>query len=122
MGAVQKPKEAIKLRKLKDIADDTGFPVFVCPPLGHPKDSQGRDPLMLIDSTVMDGKRPLLFDCGSVGLSLTASEFLRSTGAVCIEGLGQNLASSLIASIPLSTATTPEPAPEPAPISTRDSE
>merc|ERR1712187_1060806 len=78
--------------------------------------------MLLIDSTIMDEKRPLLFDCGSVGLNVSASELLRSTGAICVEGLGQKPTSSLIASSPFSTATTPEPAPEPAPISTRDLE
>merc|ERR1712232_805715 len=87
--AVQQPKASLKQRKLKDIAKDTGFPVFVCPPFGHPKDSEGRDPVLLVDSAITEFKRPLLFDCGSVGLSVPVSEFFRSTGAACIEGLGR---------------------------------
>jgi len=87
--AVQKPSAAIRQRKLKDIAAETGFPVFVCPPFGHPKDAQGMEPLMLIDSTVTELKQPLLFDCGTVGLSVPVSEFFRGTSAACIEGLSK---------------------------------
>lgn len=87
--AVQKPVGSIQQRKLKDIAKDTGFPVFVCPPFGHPKDEKGRATITLIDSSVTELKRPLLFDCGSTGLCLPVSEFLRSTGAACVEGLAK---------------------------------
>merc|ERR1711972_1058722 len=74
--ATQKPEKALKQRKLKDIEKETGFPTFVCPPFGHPKDSQGRAPLLLVDSTATELKQPLLFDCGSVGLSVMPSEFV----------------------------------------------
>merc|ERR1711865_1029314 len=79
-----------KQRKLKDLEKETGFPVFVCPPIGHPKDSQGRAPLLLIDSSVTEQKKPLLFDCGSVGLSIMPSEFTMMARAVCIEGLAKD--------------------------------
>jgi len=91
--AVQAEKSAVKQRKLKDLGKDTTFPVFVCPPFGHPQDSQGRDPILLVDSMVTELKKPLLFDCGTVGLSVPVSEFLRSTGAACVEGLGKAPAS-----------------------------
>merc|ERR1711920_640629 len=87
--AIQCPRGAIRQRKIKDISTDTGFPIFVCPPFGHPKDSQGRDPLLLVDSMITEFKKPLLFDCGSVGLSVPVSEFFKSTRAACVEGLGQ---------------------------------
>merc|ERR1712072_550837 len=88
--ATQKPESVLKQRKLKDIEKETGFPVFVCPPFGHPKDSEGRSPLLLVDSSVTEQKRPLLFDCGSVGLSVMPSEFVSMTRAVCIEGLAKD--------------------------------
>merc|ERR1712190_88871 len=106
--AAQVPEQIIKQRKLKDIEKETGFPTFVCPPFGHPKDSEGREPVLLVGSTITEFKRPLLFDCGSVGLSVPVSEFFRSTGTACIEGLGKNPALDTIMSAP-------EPAPEPAP-------
>merc|ERR1712139_238095 len=76
--------------KLKDIEKETGFPTFVCPPFGHPKDSQGRLPLLLVDSSVAEQKRPMLFDCGSVGLSIMPNEFVMMTRATCIEGLAKD--------------------------------
>lgn len=79
----------LKRRSLKKIADDTSFPVFVCPPFGHPKDKAGNEPLLLVDSSVTELKKPLLFDCGAVGLCLQASELLRSTKASCVEGLAK---------------------------------
>jgi len=85
--AIQKPESAIKQRKLNDISRETGFPVFVCPPFGHPKDSEGRLPTLLVDSSATEVKRPLLFDCGTVGLSVMPSEFISMTRASCIEGL-----------------------------------
>jgi len=87
--ALQKPVTSIRKHKLKEIERITGFPTFVCPPFGHRKDAQGRLPLLLVDSTVTELKKPLLFDCGSVGLRLHVSEFLRSTRAACIEGLAR---------------------------------
>eukprot|EP00927_Polykrikos_kofoidii_P060697 TRINITY_DN55622_c0_g1_i1.p1 TRINITY_DN55622_c0_g1~~TRINITY_DN55622_c0_g1_i1.p1 ORF type:complete len:667 (-),score=109.36 TRINITY_DN55622_c0_g1_i1:225-2225(-) len=108
--ALKIPKGNIKRMKLQEMQDGTKFPVFVCPPFGHPKDDQGRDPVLLVDSKVTEAKKPLLFDCGTVGLSISASEFLRSTGAACVEGLGYMPEAQSV-----SQATTPEPAPEPAP-------
>lgn len=96
--AVKEPRSAVKQRKLKDISKETGFAVFVCPPFGHSKDAQGREPLLLIDSMVAEFKKPLLFDCGSVGLSVPVSEFFRSTGAACIEGLGKVATLPVVAS------------------------
>ncbi|CAK0901300.1 unnamed protein product, partial [Prorocentrum cordatum] len=86
--AVQRPKESIKQRKLSEISKSSGFPIFAIPPFGHPKDETGMEPILLVDSTVTELKKPLLFDCGSVGLSIPVSEFFRCTGAACIEGLG----------------------------------
>lgn len=103
--AVQKPLSAVQPCKLKDISQETGFPVFVCPPFGYPVDQQGRPPLLLIDSSVVDQKRPLLFDCGTTGVSLSVSEFLRSTSACCVEQLSTDRRVDGTAS--------PEPAPEP---------
>ena len=68
-------------------------------------------------------KRPLLFDVGSMGVSLTVSEFLRSTRACCVENLAQP-AMPNSRKIPVAEsadgaawgAPSPEPAPEPAPI------
>merc|ERR1712130_800608 len=114
--AAQVPVDQIKMRKLKDISDETGFPVFVCPPFGHPKDKLGRDPLILIDSSVTDSKRPLLFDCGKVGLSMATSELVRSTGAACIDGLGYLPKAAVEASKPVNqvhAVDASEPAPEP---------
>eukprot|EP00928_Gymnodinium_smaydae_P079845 TRINITY_DN63681_c0_g1_i1.p1 TRINITY_DN63681_c0_g1~~TRINITY_DN63681_c0_g1_i1.p1 ORF type:complete len:624 (-),score=115.62 TRINITY_DN63681_c0_g1_i1:208-1803(-) len=126
--ALQKPKESIRQRKLKDISVETGFPVFVCPPVGHPVDGEGRAPLLLVDGAVTEYTRPLLFDCGAVGLSMPASELLRATGASCIDGLGMRVADgksslpdelALKEAAPLTLsdgfgcAATPEPAPEP---------
>lgn len=130
--ATQVPRERIRQRKLKEISDDTGFPVFICPPIGFRPDAAGKMPMLLVDSAVTEYKKPLLFDCGSVGLSIPSPEFLRSTGAACIEGLGEqppeakgagvaptaplagpgSVASARAAS-PAKSA--PEPAPEPAP-------
>lgn len=116
--AVQKPVSCIKLRKLQEIAKDTGFPSFVCPPFGHPKDSQGREPVLLIDSMVTELKKPLLFDCGSIGLCIPVSEFLRSTHAACVEQLvkAPKASGPVLEPPTLTPATTPEPAPEPAPV------
>eukprot|EP00930_Biecheleria_cincta_P027270 TRINITY_DN19153_c0_g1_i1.p1 TRINITY_DN19153_c0_g1~~TRINITY_DN19153_c0_g1_i1.p1 ORF type:complete len:620 (-),score=114.13 TRINITY_DN19153_c0_g1_i1:314-2173(-) len=111
--AVQKPAKAIRQCKLKDIAKDTGLPVFVCLPIGHPKDSKDRPPILLVDSSVMEMKRPLLFDCGSTGLCIPVSEFLRATGASCVEGLA--VAAKPKVPVPEPSVTSPEPAPEPAP-------
>lgn len=128
--AIQVPRSAIKQRRLKDISTETGFPIFVCPPFGHPKDSQGRDPLLLVDSMITEFKKPLLFDCGSVGLSVPVSEFFKSTRAACIEGLGKVEASAPVtakmavetldvaAAPPDSPDASPEPAPEPRPAGT----
>lgn len=118
---VQKPIKAIRMRKLKDIAVETGFPVFVCPPFGHPRDSEGREPMLLIDSSVRELNRHMLFDCGSVGLSIQVSDFLRGTQAVCVDGLALPPKPSAETSAPLippaqvatSLVATPEPAPEP---------
>lgn len=118
-NALQVHRKDITQRKLKDIEAD-GFPVFVCPPLGHPKDSQGRDPVLLIDSRVNEFKKPLLFDCGSVGLSIPVAEFLRSTssmGTVVVDQLGYEPIKEN--SRPASVA---EPAPEPAPLSPMDND
>merc|ERR1711907_520909 len=68
--AVQKPESALKQRKLKDIEKETGFPTFVCPPFGHPKDNEGQLPMLLVDSAITEQKRPMLLDCGTVGLSV----------------------------------------------------
>lgn len=87
--AVGMPPASIKQRKLKDVEKETGFPTFVCPPFGHPRDAEGRLPLLLVDSSVTELKKPLLFDCGTVGLTLPVSELLRSTGAACVEGLAK---------------------------------
>jgi len=87
--AVQVPAKTVRMRKLKDMASETGWPLFVCTPFGHPKDAQGREPVLLMDSTLTEVKKPLLFDCGTVGLSVPVSEFLRSTHAACVEGLAQ---------------------------------
>merc|ERR1711972_511826 len=83
---VKQPKQ----RKLKDIEKETGFPTFVCPPFGHPKDVQDRAPLLLVDSSVMELKRPLLFDCGFVGLSVMPQEFVSIARASCVEGLAKD--------------------------------
>lgn len=144
--AVQKPVASVVQCKLKDISQETGFPVFVCPPFGYPPDADGRPPLLLVDSSVADLKKPLLFDCGLTGLCITVSEFLRSTRAACVENLAQpnprrkvlndpkpegtaRAAPSELGALtqlgdgkssmisPASTgAASPEPAPEPAPI------
>ena len=117
--AVQKPLAAVQQCKLKDISKETGFPVFVCPPFGYPPDADGRPPLLLVDSSVMDLKKPLLFDCGTTGICLTVSEFLRSTRAACVENLALAKAPNALKisepGNPSGTAS-PEPAPEPAPI------
>eukprot|EP00438_Fugacium_kawagutii_P000919 Skav211594 [mRNA] locus=scaffold2962:63018:71549:- [translate_table: standard] len=111
--AVQKPVASVVQCKLKDISQETGFPVFVCPPFGYPPDADGRPPLLLVDSSIADLKKPLLFDCGSTGLAISVSEFLRSTRAACVE----NLAKQGRAPVPNDGGTaSPEPAPEPAPI------
>ncbi|OLP91532.1 hypothetical protein AK812_SmicGene26765 [Symbiodinium microadriaticum] len=120
--AVQKNVSCVKQCKLADISKETGFPAFVCPPFGYPPDAEGRPPLLLVDSSVTEMKRPLLFDVGSMGVSLTVSEFLRSTRACCVENLAQPMANSR--KIPVAAcadgasrgAPSPEPAPEPAPI------
>lgn len=143
--AVQKPVASVVQCKLKDISQETGFPVFVCPPFGYPPDADGRPPLLLVDSSVADLKKPLLFDCGLTGLCITVSEFLRSTRAACIENLARSnprrkvlndpkpegtvrAAPSELGALtqlgevkssmtsPASGAASPEPAPEPAPI------
>lgn len=120
--AVQKPLTAVHQCKLKDISTETGFPVFVCPPFGYPPDADGRPPLLLVDSSVTDLKKPLLFDCGTTGLCLTVSEFLRSTRAACVENLARaaknpsGTASGVKISEHPSGTASPEPAPEPAPI------
>uniref|UniRef100_A0A7S4V4Z0 YbaK/aminoacyl-tRNA synthetase-associated domain-containing protein n=1 Tax=Alexandrium monilatum TaxID=311494 RepID=A0A7S4V4Z0_9DINO len=108
--AVQKPRGAIRQRKLKDIEKQTGWPVFVCPPFGHPKDSEGRTPMLLVDSTTVELKKPLLFDCGSVGLSVPVSEFFRSTGAACIEGLARDAPAAPAEPVPASAASPAAPA------------
>mmetsp|Transcript_48851 Transcript_48851/g.114811 ORF Transcript_48851/g.114811 Transcript_48851/m.114811 type:complete len:605 (+) Transcript_48851:36-1850(+) len=121
--AVQKNVSCVKLCKLADISKETGFPAFVCPPFGYPPDAEGRPPLLLVDSSVTEMKRPLLFDVGSMGVSLTVSEFLRSTRACCVENLAQP-AMPNSRKIPVAEsadgaawgAPSPEPAPEPAPI------
>jgi len=110
--AIQKPESSVKQCKLKDLSKDSGFPVFVCPPVGHPKDAQGRLPVLLVDSSVVELKRPVLFDCGTTGICLPVSEFLRSTGAACVEGLAKAEKTTPAAKV----VPTPEPAPEPAPI------
>lgn len=124
---LKEPTSAIKMRKLKEMSDNTGWPIFVCPPFGHPKDKTGRDPVLLVDSVITEYKKPILFDCGTVGLSLPVSEFLRSTGASCVERLATpqapkaaKLAAKVAAAAIAadgehggSIAATPEPAPEP---------
>ena len=55
--AVQKPVASVVQCKLKDISQETGFPVFVCPPFGYPPDADGRPPLLLVDSSVADLKK-----------------------------------------------------------------
>ena len=119
--AVQKNVSCVKQCKLGDISKETGFPAFVCPPFGYPPDAEGRPPLLLVDSSVTEMKRPLLFDVGSMGVSLTVSEFLRSTRACCVENLAQPMPNSRIpvaesADGASRGAPSPEPAPEPAPI------
>merc|ERR1712085_159495 len=80
---------------------------------------------------ITEFKKPLLFDCGSVGLRVPVSEFFKSTKAACIEGLGKVEASSPesaktavqkveakiveAAARPASPEGSPEPAPEPGP-------
>jgi len=88
--AVQKPESAIVQCKLKDLEKETGFTTFVCPPIGHPKDKEGRLPLLLVDSTVTELKKPLLFDCGTVGLSIMPNEFVSLARATCVEGLAKD--------------------------------
>lgn len=88
--ATQTSESKLKQRKLKDIEKETGFPTFVCPPFGHPKDSQDRLPLLLVDSSMTEQKRPLLFDCGTVGLSVMPNDFILATQAACIEGLAKD--------------------------------
>ena len=119
--AVQQNVTSVKQCKLADISKETGFPAFVCPPFGYPPDAEGRPPLLLVDSSVTEMKRPLLFDVGSMGVSLTVSEFLRSTRACCVENLAKpNLGKPNPRKLPPadlpSGAPSPEPAPEPAPI------
>merc|ERR1712151_802354 len=109
---VKQPKQ----RKLKDIEKETGFPTFVCPPFGHPKDAQGRAPLLLVDSSVMELKRPLLFDCGFVGLSVMPHEFVSMTRAVCVEGLAEEQEVKDAAAV--STSSTANPEREAAAVST----
>lgn len=112
--AAQVPVETVKQQRLADIAKDTGFPVFVTPPIGHPKDASGAEPLLLIDSSVMELQKPLLFDCGSVGLCLKACELIRSTKASCVEGLARPVDKQGSAAAAAPTAATPQPgAPEP---------
>ena len=123
--AVQKNVASVKKCKLTDISKETGFPAFVCPPFGYPPDAEGRPPLLLVDSSVTEMKKPLLFDVGTMGVSLNVSEFLRSTRACCVENLAQPNSKPAFQkpleipdscpSNPSGTAS-PEPAPEPAPI------
>jgi len=91
--AAQVTVGVLRQLKLKDIEKETGFPTFVCPPFGHPKDSQGRLPLLLVDSSISELKkgRPLLFDCGHVGLSVMPHEFVSIARAVCVEGLAKDV-------------------------------
>ncbi|CAE8583541.1 unnamed protein product [Polarella glacialis] len=105
--ALQKPVRAIRQRKLKEIEKETGFPVFVCPPFGHPEDAEGRPPVLLVDSAVTELKKPLLFDCGATGLCVPVSELLRSTGAACVENLAKAAPRA---------AAAPQPAPQVAPV------
>ena len=128
--AVQKKASAVVQCKLSDISKETGFPAFVCPPFGYPPDAEGRPPLLLIDSSVTEMKRPLLFDVGSMGISLTVSEFLRSTRACCVENLAKPNSKKAAPADTVDTAIdcprapsgapSPEPAPEPAPIISND--
>jgi len=114
--AIREPPKAIRLRKLQDIAKQTGWPVFVCPPFGHAKDREGREPVLLVDASVTEFKKPLLFDCGTIGLSLSVSDFLRSTGANCVEGLAIPQApkkTAPAAVLQSASVASPEPAPEP---------
>lgn len=115
--AVMKPLESVRQRKLAEISKETGFPVFICLPFGFPKDSEGREPIILVDSSVTEIKKPLLFDCGSLGISMPASEFLRSTGATCVESLAgsskkssSTVSTAVVASSPFAKVDEP-PAP-----------
>lgn len=94
---VKLPATQLRQRKLKDIQRETGFPTFVCPPFGHPPDAEGREPMLLVDSCVVELRKPLLFDCGSVALSIRGDDFLRCTRAACIEGLAKADAGSVAA-------------------------
>jgi len=130
--AAQVPLKTVRRRKLKDMASETGWPLFVCVPFGHPKDAQEREPMLLIDSSLTEVKKPLLFDCGTVGLSLPVSEFLRSTRAACVEGLAYAKSGTSKVHVLAEAMTTdaqaapamvgsPEPAPEPAPVASPSS-
>lgn len=83
------PATEIRQRKLKDIQKETGFPTFVCPPFGHPRDAEGREPLLLVDASIREIRKPLLFDCGTVALGIRGDDLLWSTKASCIEGLAK---------------------------------
>lgn len=114
--AIRVAKTDIRQMKLKEIADYTKFPVFICPPVGLPQDASGSPPMVLVDSVVTEYKKPLLFDCGSLGLSIPTSELLRSTGAACIECLSREEVSAKPHGCSASPArSSAEPAPEPAP-------
>lgn len=129
--ASQVPLKTVRRRKLKDMASETGWPLFVCVPFGHPKDAQEREPVLLMDSSLTEVKTPLLFDCGTVGISMPVSEFLRSTRAACVEGLAQARSGAPRARAEAAPAAaeaqapamvgSPEPAPEPAPVASPSS-
>eukprot|EP00929_Paragymnodinium_shiwhaense_P095359 TRINITY_DN5644_c0_g1_i1.p1 TRINITY_DN5644_c0_g1~~TRINITY_DN5644_c0_g1_i1.p1 ORF type:complete len:645 (+),score=173.18 TRINITY_DN5644_c0_g1_i1:160-2094(+) len=110
--AAQVPRESLRRYKIGELQKD-GFPQFVNPPFGGKKDAQGRAPLLLVDSLLLELKRPLLFDVGSVGLAMMARELLRAAGGVSIEGL--SFMPEARSKLPGSPGQ-PEPAPEPAPV------
>jgi len=118
--AIQKPPNVVRQRKLAEISKETGFPVFVCVPFGHPKDAEGREPVLLVDSSVTEAKKPLLFDCGSLGLSMLATEFLRSTAATCVENLAISSKPACPAVSAAVVASSPFAVVEPPPVSTVD--
>merc|ERR1711862_504437 len=45
---------------------------------------------LLVDSSITEMKRPLLFDCGTVGLSVMPQDFVSRARAICVEGLAKD--------------------------------
>lgn len=78
-----KPVEQVKPCRLKEVQQITKFPLFICLPFGLPAEL---GPLRVLADHRLRGipeGRELLFDCGTVALTMPEGEFWRAVRPTC---------------------------------------